>query len=321
MATSASKKVIYAALIGNGLISITKFVASMITGSSAMLSEAIHSLVDTGNQGLLLYGIKRSKRAPDANHPFGYGMELYFWSFIVAILIFSVGAGVSLYEGIHKIINPQPVTDAYINYIVLSVAIIFEAGAWYIAYKEFNKTRGGRSYLRAVRQSKDPAIFTVLFEDTAAMMGLLAAFVGVACSQIYDIAELDGAASVVIGIILAGTAMFLAYESKGLLIGESAHSATVDGVRTIVSATPGVSGVNEVLSMHLSPKDVLLNISADFDDGLPSEEVERTITQMEASIKQTYPAITRVFIEIQGRKAHFKAKPAVAISKPLPDAE
>ena len=183
MAASGSKKVIYAALAGNGLIAITKFFAASVTGSSAMLSEAIHSVVDTGNQGLLLYGIKRSKRPPDAAHPFGYGSEIYFWSFVVAILIFGLGAGISFYEGMQKLMNPHPISDPYINYIVLALAMVFEAGSWWIAYKEFGKVRGNFGLFEAVRRSKDPTIFTVLFEDTAAMLGLFAALIGIAASD------------------------------------------------------------------------------------------------------------------------------------------
>ncbi len=184
MAAEGSTKVVIAAFIGNGLIAVTKFVAATLTGSSAMFSEAVHSLVDTGNQALMLYGIKRSRRPADARHPFGYGRELYFWAFIVAILLFSTGAGVSVYEGIHKILDPQPVTDAYLNYIVLGLAMVFEGAAFWFALREFNRVKGGRGYLAAVRVSKDPALFTVLLEDAAALLGLVIAFVGISLAQV-----------------------------------------------------------------------------------------------------------------------------------------
>ncbi|MGI9451618.1 MAG: cation diffusion facilitator family transporter, partial [Geminicoccaceae bacterium] len=220
MAASSSKTVIYAALIGNGLIAITKFIAAAFTGSAAMLSEAVHSVVDTGNQGLLLYGIKRSNRPPDDRHPFGYGMELYFWAFVVAILIFAGGAGISIYHGVEKILHPHPVENAYVNYIVLALAMVFEAFAWWVAFRAFQVAKGKLGYFEAVRRSKDPALFTVLFEDSAAMLGLIVAMVGIALGQWLDMPILDGVASVLIGVILAVTAALLAYEAKGLLIGE-----------------------------------------------------------------------------------------------------
>jgi cation diffusion facilitator family transporter len=303
MAAHSSTKVVLAALAGNSLIAVTKFAAAALTGSSAMLSEAIHSLVDTGNQGLLLYGIKRSERPADGTHPFGYGMELYFWTFVVAILIFAVGAGVSIYEGVNKLFEPHPVTDTFINYIVLGIAMVFEAGAWWIAFKAFRLTKGTLGYLEAVRVSKDPAIFTVLFEDSAAMLGLVVAFVGIALGEALDEPLLDGAASIVIGVILAGVAAVLAYESKGLLIGEGASAEVTDGIGRIVGEQSGIERLNELLTMHLGPEDVLLNLSLDFSDNLSSGDVEAAITAMEGRIKETYPQITRVFIEAQNWRA------------------
>ena len=202
MAHSGSKKVIYAALVGNGLISVTKLAAASVTGSSAMLSEGIHSIVDTGNQGLLLLGLGRAKRKADPDHPFGYGKEIYFWSFVVAILIFAVGAGISLYEGIRHIQHPAPIANARLNYIVLALAFVFEGVAWGMALKEFNLSKGRLGYMQAVRQSKDPSTFVVLFEDTAAMLGIIVAFVGIWLGQVTGLLWLDGAASIVIGLIL-----------------------------------------------------------------------------------------------------------------------
>ena len=222
MSDHKNKRVIYVALAGNAAIAVTKIVAAMLTGSSAMLSESIHSIVDTGNQSLLLYGMRRAGRPADERHPFGYGREIYFWAFVVAILIFAVGAGVSVYEGIHKIQHPTQITNVGINYAVLAIAMVFEGGAWWVAYRAFDSSRGRRSVIAAVRDSKDPSIFTVLLEDTAAMLGLLIAFLGIALGQWLDIPELDGFASIGIGCILAGAAMLLATETKGLLIGEGA---------------------------------------------------------------------------------------------------
>ena len=304
MATHGSKKVIYAALAGNALIAVTKFGAAAITGSSAMLSEAIHSIVDTGNQGLLLYGMKRANREPDDAHPFGYSMELYFWTFVVAILIFAVGGGISIYGGIQKISAPEPVENAYVNYIVIGFAVIFEAAAWYVAFREFKKTQGSRSFLEAIHMSKDPTVFTVLFEDTAALLGLLVAFAGIVSSDLLDMPILDGVASVVIGIILAGVAVLLAYESKGLLIGEGASKKVVLGIREVVAGQAGILAVNELLTMHLGPEDVLVTLSLDFDDTFDSRQVEEAISLMEKEIKTTYPQVARVFIEAQSWQSH-----------------
>ncbi|VAV93145.1 Cation transport protein [hydrothermal vent metagenome] len=301
MSSHASKKVIYAALVGNFLIALTKSAAAAYTNSSAMLSEAIHSIVDCGNQGLLLYGIKKSRKPADKAHPFGYGMELYFWTFVVAILIFAVGAGVSLYEGIIKVISPHPVTDIYINYIVLGIAVVFEAGAWSIAFKEFRASQSEPSMIRSVLRSKDPTIFTVLFEDTAALLGLLVAFIGLMVGDLLNIPEFDGAASIVIGLILAGTAILLAYEAKGLLLGEAASEAVINTIEEIARAKDEITGINETLTMHMGPQDVLLNLSLDFKDDITAADVERAVSEMEREIKRRLPEIKRIFIEAQGK--------------------
>jgi cation diffusion facilitator family transporter len=304
MAHAASKKVIYAAFFGNLLIAATKFFAAAFTGSSAMLSEAIHSLVDTGNQLLLLYGLRRAGKPADSQHPFGYGMELYFWTFVVAIIIFGLGAGVSVFEGLSKIGAPHPVPDISVNFIVLGLAGLFEAAAWTVAYREFNRSRGGRGLIEAIRRSKDPAIFTVLFEDTAAMLGLIVAFIGIWLAEALNMPILDGVASIAIGAILAVTAALLAYECKGLLIGEGASAATVDGVRALVSTSGGINAINEVLTMHMGPEDILLTLSVDFSGDLDSDEVEASISDMESRIKETYPEIKRIFIEAQSIGGH-----------------
>ncbi|MCG6859286.1 MAG: cation diffusion facilitator family transporter [Salaquimonas sp.] len=303
MATG-SKKVIFAALAGNALIAVTKFVAATITGSSAMLSEGIHSLVDTGNQGLLLYGLRRARKPADEKHPFGYGAELYFWSFVVAILIFAVGAGISIYEGVQKVLHPHAVENPLINYVVLALAFVFEAVAWFIALKEFQTTRGKNGYLEAVRESKDPTVFTVLFEDTAAMLGLVCAFAGIYGAQMFGIPELDGVASILIGVILAITAALLAYETKGLLIGEAAAPEIVNAIRNIVEATPTVDRLNEIRTLHRGPNDVLLAISVDFEDNLTAGKVEEAIAQLEDAIKERFPVVKRLFIEVQSAADH-----------------
>lgn len=305
MASHGSKKVIYAALAGNALIAVTKFAASAYTGSSAMLSEAIHSVVDTGNQVLLLHGLRRSARQPDAAHPFGYGRELYFWAFVVAILIFAVGSGISLYEGVQKIIEPHPVTDPVVNYIVLGLAMVFEAAACSVAVREFNQVRGDTPPLKAVRASKNPAVFTVLFEDFAALLGLFVALVGLLLAEYFHWPWMDGVASIGIGIILALTAIFLAYETKALLIGEAAGKPVIDGIRAIVGeAAPAVLTVNELRTMHMGPDDILVGLSLDFRDDLPAGAVEDTIYRIERAIKERFPEIRRLFIEVQAARHH-----------------
>ena len=295
-------KVVIAALIGNAAIAVTKFAAAAFTGSSAMFAEAVHSVVDTGNQLLLLYGIRRAGRPADAVHPFGYGKEIYFWAFVVAILLFALGSGISIYEGLHKIADPQPLSDAYVNYIVLGLAMVFEAAAWTVAYRAFERERGNTPILRAVRQSKDPALFTVLFEDSAAMLGLLAALTGVFLSDRFGIYRADGAASLVIGGILAVAALLLAIETKGLLIGEAASDDLLQSVIGLAGQAPFVEGVNEVRTMHFGPADVLVNISVDARNTLMAREIEAEVSRLEARIKAEHPEVSRVFIEIQAAR-------------------
>lgn len=298
---SESKKVIIAALIGNTLISLTKFTAALITRSSAMLSEGIHSLVDTGNQILLLYGLKQAKKPADENFPFGRGKEVYFWSFIVAILIFALGGGISIYEGIQHLRYPNPISNPLINYIVLGLALLFEGAAWYFAFRGFTRAKGKWGYLEAIQRGKDPSMFVVLFEDTAAMIGLLVAFVGIALTQITGIPYFDGTASIVIGLILIGTAVWLAYETKSLLIGESANRPVIKGIREILKSNRLVEYVNEVLTMHMGPDFILANLSVDFRDHATADDIESVIAEMDQAIKKQYPQIKRIFIEAEKR--------------------
>lgn len=300
---ASSKKVIYAALIGNSLIAATKFAAAALTRSSAMLSEGIHSLVDTGNQFLLLYGLRRAKRPADGEFPFGHGKELYFWSFVVAILIFAVGAGVSVYEGVLHILHPEPMASPHVNYIVLGLAMVFEGAAWVFAWRAFKTHKGRRGYLRAVREGKDPSMFVVLFEDSAAMLGLAAAFGGVLLTDLTGILYFDGAASIVIGLILGTTAAWLAYETKSLLIGEAARPEVVERIREIAAGFAQVEHVNEVLTMHMGPDFILVNLSVDFVDSATAEQVEEVIAQMDRMLKETFSRVKRVFVEAESRKS------------------
>ena len=303
---SSSKKVIIAALLGNALIAITKFFAAAWTGSSAMLSEGIHSLVDTGNQVLLLYGMKRAQKPPDDQFPFGHGKEIYFWSFVVAILIFAVGAGISIYEGILHILDPQPIEDPFVNYLVLGAAMLFEGAAWYFAFSEFTRAKGKWGYIEAVQKGKDPTMFVVLFEDSAAMLGLIVAFLGIWVGQVTGNPYLDGAASVVIGLILGGTAVWLAYETKSLLIGESARDVVVEGIRQLVGDHPQVNHVNEVLTMHMGPEFVLVTVSVDFRDTASATEIEEAVARMDTVIKERFPRVKRVFIEGEARRYYLR---------------
>ena len=301
MATS-SKKVIFAALIGNSLIAITKFGASWFTGSSAMFAEGVHSLVDTGNQGLLLYGLRRAKLPADAKFPFGHGKEVYFWSFVVAILIFALGSGISLYEGVVHVLHPEPIANPMVNYLVLGLALIFEGGAWYFAFQEFSLTKGQWSYVQAVQREKDPTVFVVLFEDTAALLGLIVAFLGICLGQLTGIAIFDGIATVIIGLILGATAVWLAYETKGLLIGESANQEVVESIRRMTGKITEIEHVNEVLTMHMGPEFILVNLSVDFKDGVSSEKAESTVANLDQAIKHAHPRVKRIFIELEARR-------------------
>jgi cation diffusion facilitator family transporter len=302
---SGSKLVIIAALIGNALISITKFIAASVTGSSAMMSEGIHSLVDTGNQLLLLYGMKRAAKPADDEFPFGYGKEIYFWSFIVAILIFALGGGISIYEGIRHIQHPEPISNPLVNYVVLGLALVFEGAAWYFAFREFSRVKGRWGYLEAIQRSKDPSIFVVLFEDSAAMLGLIVAGIGIYLAQSTGILIFDGIASVIIGLILVSTAIWLAYETKGLLIGESANQPVIRGIRRALQAESNIRHINEILTMHMGPDFILANISVDFADNISAQQVEDDIAAIDRSIKQAFPQIKRVFIEAEKRSNKF----------------
>ncbi|WP_051929168.1 cation diffusion facilitator family transporter [Thermopetrobacter sp. TC1] len=300
---SGSLKVILAALGGNTLIALTKFAAAAYTGSSAMLSEAIHSVVDSGNQVLLLYGLKRSRRPADAQHPFGYGREIYFWAFVVALLIFSIGAGVSIYEGIHKTLHPKPMESPWVNYVVLGFSILFEGGSFYVAWKEFSRVRGGRGFWEAARACKDPAVFVVLFEDMAAMAGLFIALFGVTAAELFDMPQLDGVASIAIGLLLAGVALFLTRETKALIIGETAAPRIIKAVREIASRSPVVDSINELRTMHLAADDILLAMSIDVPDDMRGGRIEEEIGRLEAAIRKAVPQIRRIYIEVQDKES------------------
>ena len=305
--------VLYGALPANLGIALAKFVASALTGSSSMLTEGVHSLVDSGNQILLLYGQSRAKRPPDAAHPFGYGRELYFYAFVVAILIFAIGAGVSVYEGWAHIEEPEPLRDPTINYVVLAIAVALEGTSWAIAVREFDSKRGASSWWQSIRRSKDPAGFIVLFEDSAALVGLLIASIGVWGSHYYDDPRIDGIASIAIGVILAAVAVLLAREAKGLLIGESADIRIVATVWDRLDRRPEITSVNHVRTVHTSPDTVFVAISADFADVLPMGEVEALIEEIEEELKAALPELSSIYIRPEKREnAVLQPRPKIA---------
>jgi len=299
MAASGSHKVVYVALGGNLMIAMAKFVAATISGSSAMLSEGVHSLVDTVNELLLLYGLRRAARPPDRSHPFGYGRELYFWSFIVALLVLAMGAGVSFYEGVMHIRQPEPVEHPLLNYLVLAVSVVFEGTSWYVALREFRARKGHLGYFEAFRLSKDPSTFTVLLEDSAALLGLLVALVGLIGAQLLAQPMLDGVASIGIAGVLAMSAMLLARETKGLLIGEPAHPAVSDAILAIAAGDAGVRCANGVLTVQMGPSQVVATLSAEFEDALTTPQIEACINRIEKQAKVTHPEIVSLFIKPQ----------------------
>jgi cation diffusion facilitator family transporter len=294
-----SKKAVVAAIVGNAAIAAIKFVAGAMTGSSAMISEGIHSVVDTGNGGLLFYGLRRGARPADTHHPFGHGMELYFWSLIVAVSIFGIGGGMSIYEGITHIQHPSALENPLINYIVLALAMVFESLSFSVAWRAFRTHKKGKRILVAIHHGKDPSLFTVLFEDTAALLGLVVAFLGVFLSHQLDAPVLDGLASVVIGVILVCAALWLAYESRSLLVGEAADPELVAAMREIALADPAVVGLGAVLTMQLGPEEVLLNIEVQFAPGISAEAIHAAVHRIEERIREPFPQVSRMFIEVE----------------------
>lgn len=292
-----SKLAIYGAIGANVAIAITKFTVAGITGSSAMLSEGVHSAVDTFNGLLLLVGIRLSQRPATPEHPFGHGKELYFWSLIVAVLIFGLGGGVSFFEGVQHIRHPEPMRDPTWNYVVLAVAALFEGISFSIALRQFLKQAGTTPFWEAVHRSKDPTTYTVLAEDAAALAGLSIAAVGIALSHSLDMPVFDGAASVLIGLLLAGVATLLTWESRGLLIGEGIRPETAQAIRELALAQPGVRDVGRVLSMYVGPDDVLVTMDLDFDAGTDAAEAAAAIGKVERQVRERFPMIRRLFIE------------------------
>lgn len=292
-----SKLAIYGALVANLCIAVVKFIAASITGSSAMISEGIHSTVDSGNALLLLLGVKRSQKPADAGHPFGHGKEIYFWTLIVAILIFSLGGGMSIYEGISHLQHPAPLSDPMWNYIVLTSAMVFEGASLIYTVKQFNKSRGGFGFWKELRLSKDPALFAVIYEESAAMAGLLIAMAGVFLGHYFNNPVYDAVASILIGVVLIIVAVTMVRESKGLLVGESANTEIVKGIYKLVNSEPKVHTSYYPLTMHLAPNEILLALDVEFTKDMTVDELFSTVRHLEDRIKQAYPSVRKIYIE------------------------
>jgi len=301
-AHGGSKLAVVAAVLANLAIAIIKFIAAAITGSSAMISEGIHSLVDTGNGGLLLLGMDRAKRPADAGHPFGHGKALYFWSLVVAMSIFGIGGGMSLYEGIAHIRHVAPgaeLSDPTVNYIVLGIALAVESFSFSVAIREFWKAKGSLGPWQFIRESKDPSLYTVVLEDSAAMLGLIFAFLGVFFGHLFGNPYLDGVASIAIGLLLMAVAFVLASETKGLLLGEGLDAAGLAELRRLVEADADVERAGDILTMYMGPNDLLVNLGVTFRPGLRAEAMHGSIRRIEAAISERYPECTRVYIEAE----------------------
>lgn len=298
MATGGSKIAIYGAIGANFSIAVMKFVACYFTGSASMLSEGIHSLIDTSNGGLLLYGISRSKRKPDSKHPFGYGKEVYFWAFVVAIFIFAVGGGIAIYEGIHHINHPEVRDTSKIawNYGVLIGGIVVESISFYLAFREFRKANP-TGFFGAIRRSKDAATFAVMIEDTAAMLGLGLALVFVFIGHQTGNPIWDGIGSISIGVLLCVVSLFLARETKGLLVGESVSEQDFTDLNRVLNGHTEVLGIGNLRTMHLGPAEVLLAVDVDFASRLSSDDVEAAIAQLEKEIQAAMPHVSQIYIE------------------------
>lgn len=298
-----SQLTVVVAILVNLVIALAKYAAALFTGSAAMLAEAIHSTVDTGNEALLLLGLHRSRKPADERHPFGYGQEIYFWSLVVAIVIFGLGGGAAISEGAWRIAEPHELENIAWNYAVLGIALVFEAVSWSVAYRAVRSEQPDMSLAAAVRRSKDPSRFVVLLEDTAALLGLLIALiVGTALAQQFPHAYMDAIASILIGLLLLATATFLMAKTRSLLIGESADKETVDGVRALLAADEQVHTVGRVLTSQLAPDRVLLNLDLRFDPDLASDELPHAIDRIERMIQDRYPEMREIFIEAQALK-------------------
>jgi len=299
---SSSTAAVYAALIGDILVALSKIGAAIWTGSAAMTSEAIHSIVDTTNEILLLYGIHRSLQKADADHPFGHGRELYFWSFVVSLLIFALGAGFSIYEGIHRILYPVPIKSPVVSYVVLALSFLFEGGAWLYSLRQFRRAKGTLGFFEAFRLSKDPPSFMTLFEDSVALVGIIIATIATFAAVALGRPEFDGAGSIAIGAILAATSVFLARESKSLLIGEQAYPSIRKSILSLANAQPGCLSANGLFTVQLGPKQVVAMLSLEFSDVLLAPQIEEAVIDLEKKVREENPEIVALFVKPQTAK-------------------
>ena len=305
---SAGTRSVRAALIGNLLVAVTKAVAAFVTGSSAMLAETVHSIVDTGNQLLMLHGIRRSQQRPDALHPIGYGRELYFWSFIVALLLFGAGACVSVIEGIMHLQDPKPIEKPIVSYVVLGLSLIFEGSSWTVAYRNFRSSIDERGYWSALRKSRDPSQTLVLLEDSAAVAGIFIALVGTWLATALDQPKFDGLASILIGIVLAAVSIGLARQSKNLLIGERADDDLRKTVFQLAEATRGVMCPNNLITVQVAPDQVVVSLSLEFEDTLRVPEIEAIVADLEDRIRDARPDVFLMFVKPQTKEGFARAR-------------
>lgn len=294
---SESRWVVYAAMAGNVAIAVAKFVGAAVTGSSAMLSEGVHSAIDTGNGMLLLLGLRLSRRPADERHPFGHGKELYFWSLIVAVLIFGVGGGISAYEGLLHLLHPTVIDHPGWNYAILGCSALFEGSSLTVALRRFWREKGSRGFWEAMRRSKDPAVFTVVAEDSAALVGIALAVMGIFSSRWLDMPRLDGVASVLIGVLLAAVASFLVWQCRRLLVGEAVDPEMADALRGIAADESKVLRTAWPLTMHFGPNEVLLALDAQFHAGTPVQEIQGAVNRIEQRIRERFPEVNRIYIE------------------------
>ncbi len=318
-----SKKAVIAAMGANFAIAVTKLGAALFTGSSSMLAEGIHSIIDTANQGFLLIGLARAKKPADARHPFGYSAEIYFWSFMVAIFIFALGSGFSMFEGIEKLLAKEesPIESPIVALVVLFLSFCFEGYSWSIAFKEFNKRRRGRGWIKDFADMKDPSIFVVLFEDSAACIGVVIAAIGIALAWATGIHMFDAIGSIVIGVLLGVVAILLAIEVKGLLIGEAAGPELDGFVRDHIKHRHAVLAINELRTLHLGPSDVLLTMSLDFRDDVVSQRIETIVSEIEAAVRDEFPIVRKVYVEVQSKTGHESLRDGADEMASAPDAK
>ena len=320
MGAASSTAAVYAALASDSLVAISKVVAAIVTGSAAMSSEAIHSIVDTINEVLLLYGIHRSRQEPDTDHPFGYGRELYFWSFVVSLLIFALGGGFSIYEGVSRLLHPVPIRSPTVSYVVLGLSFLFEGSSWLYSLRQFGRAKGSLGFFTAFRLSKDPPSFMTLFEDSVALLGILIATAATYLAIAWGCPEIDGAGSIAIGLILVATSAFLARESKSLLIGEQAYPSIRQSILSIANAQPNCLRANGLVTVQLGPNQIAAMLSIEFSDAMLAPQIEEAVIGLEKQVQAAVPEIVALFVKPQTATTFQVQREHSLGKRPLPDA-